>query len=80
MKVVTYQEKITSDNVERIINTYDLIVECSDNFETKYLINDVCFKLGKTLCFAAVMRMDGQATTFKTQLGGPWISSTTCST
>jgi molybdopterin/thiamine biosynthesis adenylyltransferase len=71
VKVELYQQRITYENVMDIINNYDLAVECSDNFSTKYLMNDACYFAKKTLCFGGVIRMDGQATTFKTQAGGP---------
>ena len=59
----TYQFEINSLNAESIIADYDFIVEASDNFETKFLVNDTCVKLGKAFTIAGVMKFEGQIMT-----------------
>src|SRR5918912_1316992 len=66
--VITHQERLNAENVERLIADYDIIADGSDNFRTRYLLNDVCFKLKKTLVSAALLRFDGQLSTYKAHL------------
>ena len=61
--VVTYEERLTPENVLDILKEYDIIVDASDNFPTRYLINDACVLLKKPLSHGSVFRFDGQATT-----------------
>ena len=63
IEVFTYSEEISCSNVLNIISGYDLVLECSDNFSTKYLLNDSCVIAGKPLFYAAVLRFEGQAIT-----------------
>ncbi len=65
VKVVTHNLRLTPDNAREIIGPYDLVLDGSDNFATRFLVNDVCFALGKTLVFAAVTEFEGQLATFK---------------
>jgi adenylyltransferase/sulfurtransferase len=69
IKVVTHQERLNAENIERLIGDYDIIADGSDNFRTRYLLNDTCFKLKKTLVSAALLRFDGQLSTYKAHLG-----------
>jgi adenylyltransferase/sulfurtransferase len=69
--VVTHPERLNAENVERLIAGYDIVADGSDNFRTRYLLNDVCFKLKKTLVSAALLRFDGQLSTYKAHLGPP---------
>ena len=64
VKVVGYQERITSENVLEIMEGYDLVIDGSDNFPTRYLINDACVVTRKPLIYAAIFRFDGQVSTF----------------
>ncbi len=64
-RVVCHQERLEQHNAERILGGYDVVCDGSDNFPTRYLVNDTCFRLGKTLVSAAMMRFDGQLTTFR---------------
>jgi len=59
--------RLTADNAADLIADYDLVLDGSDNFETRFLVNDTCFALGKTLVFAAVTEFEGQLSTFKGQ-------------
>ncbi len=61
VKVVPHQERLNAENVERLIGDYDIIADGSDNFRTRYLLNDTCFKLKKTLVSAALLRFDGRS-------------------
>lgn len=64
IRVVTYQERLTSANAMRIIGEYDLVVDCCDNFATRYLVNDACVMLGKPNIYGSVFRFEGQASLF----------------
>jgi len=64
VRVICYQEKLTSENALGIFADYDVIVDGSDNFPAKYLANDACVLLGKPLVFGAVFQFDGQTTVF----------------
>ena len=62
--VVPYQTVLTSANALDIIREYDVVVNGSDNFPTRYLVNDACVLLGKPLVDASILKWEGQATTF----------------
>jgi molybdopterin/thiamine biosynthesis adenylyltransferase/rhodanese-related sulfurtransferase len=64
VKVVGYQERLTSENIDRILSDYDVIVDGADNFPTRYLLNDACVHLAKPLVYGAVHRFEGQASVF----------------
>lgn len=70
VKIVPHAERLTSENVEEIFSGYDLVADGSDNFETRFLINDACFFLKKTLVSAAMLQFEGQLSTYKAYLGG----------
>jgi len=65
-----HPERLTSDNVMSILSDYDIVADGSDNFPTRFLINDACYFAGKTLVSAAVTEFDGQLATFKAGLKG----------
>jgi sulfur-carrier protein adenylyltransferase/sulfurtransferase len=65
LNVVTYDTRLGADNIESIMAGYDLIVDGTDNFPTRYLVNDVSLKLGIPVVFGALFRFDGQVTIFK---------------
>lgn len=71
VKVITHRMRLTAANVETLISGYDLVADGSDNFSTRFLVNDACFFAKKTLVSAAVLRFDGQLATFKPHAGGP---------
>ena len=71
VKVETYPERITSANIRKIIAGYDLALDGSDNFPTRFLMNDACYFEKKTLISGAILRFDGQLSTFKPHAGGP---------
>ncbi len=63
VEVVPYTERLNSENIIDIIKDYDVILDGSDNFPTRYLVNDACVMLGKPLSHGSIFRFDGQATT-----------------
>jgi adenylyltransferase/sulfurtransferase len=70
VRTVLHQERITAANALRLIGGYDLVADGSDNFTTRYLVADACFLARKPLVSAAMMRFDGQLTTFKAHEAG----------
>jgi len=60
--LIPFYEKLCEDNVIKIFNEYNIIVDCSDNFPTRYLVNDTSLKLGKPVVFASVANYEGQVT------------------
>jgi adenylyltransferase/sulfurtransferase len=62
--VRTHDTRLTSANALGIISEYDVVVDGSDNFPTRYLVNDACVLTGKPLVYAAIFRFEGQATVF----------------
>lgn len=63
-KVITYKEKISQENALNIICEYDLVIDGTDNFTAKYLINDACYFLKKPLVFGSIFKFDGQVSVF----------------
>jgi len=58
--IVPHTDKITSANITQVIDDYDVIVDCTDNFDTRYLINDACVLGGKPLVYGAIYQYEGQ--------------------
>lgn len=71
VRLTAHRERLTSDNARRLIGGYDIVADGSDNFDTRFLLNDVCYALGRTLVSGAILRFDGQLSTFKAHLGAP---------
>src|SRR5450755_3827833 len=69
VKVVLHEERLENDNVFEIFNQYDLIVDGTDNFATRYLVNDACVLLGKPYVWGSIYRFDGQASVFWAENG-----------
>ena len=63
-KIECHQFRMNKNNFKKIIKKYDYIVDCTDNFETKFLINDFCLKYKKFLVTAAISKFDGHIFTF----------------
>ena len=63
-KVTIYDKRLTNDNAEELFKDYDLILDCVDNFETKFLINDICVKLHKPFVTAGVSDYKGQVMSY----------------
>jgi molybdopterin/thiamine biosynthesis adenylyltransferase len=64
VNVVLHDVRLESDNAMKIIGQYDLVVNGADNFATRYLVNDACYLLKKTLVDGSILIFDGQATVF----------------
>ena len=69
VKVNTYQIRLTRDNIMDIFKEYDIIIDGTDNFQTRYLVNDAYVFLKKPRIYGSIFRFDGQATVFKTPEG-----------
>lgn len=64
VNVITYPYFLTKANIADIIAQYDFVIDCVDNFETKFLINDTCVELEKPFCHGGVIRFHGQVLTY----------------
>jgi adenylyltransferase/sulfurtransferase len=64
INIITYKEKLTIDNVERIFQSFDIIADGSDNFATRYLVNDACVLFNKINVFASILKYEGQVAVF----------------
>jgi molybdopterin/thiamine biosynthesis adenylyltransferase/rhodanese-related sulfurtransferase len=73
VKVVTYQERLTPQNAVEIFQDYDIVIDGSDNFPTKYLVNDASFFTGKPYIYGGVFQFEGQASVFFPKEGGPCL-------
>ncbi|HYZ85783.1 MAG TPA: molybdopterin-synthase adenylyltransferase MoeB, partial [Bryobacteraceae bacterium] len=70
VQIDRYEVALTSENAMEIIEPYDLVVDGTDNFPTRYLVNDACVLLGKPNVYGSIFRFEGQATVFAYP-GGP---------
>ena len=71
IKINIYKTKITKRNIKKILKNYEIICDGTDNFETRYLINDHCKKNKKILISAAISKFDGQLFKFNFKKKGP---------
>ena len=71
VEVVIHNARITSENALDLIRPYDIIVDGTDNFPTRYLTNDACVLLKKPNVYGSIFRFEGQASVFAPHLGGP---------
>lgn len=71
VKVVLHEARLTSQNALAILRDYDLVVDGTDNFPTRYLTNDACVLLQKPNVYGSIFRFEGQASVFAPHLGGP---------
>lgn len=69
VQVTAYREKLTSENVLTIFKDYDIIIDGTDNFPTRYLVNDACVFLKKPNVYGSIFRFEGQATIFWAEKG-----------
>ena len=70
VRVVAHRERLTARNALRHFCEYDLVVDGSDNFATRYLVNDACYLARRPLVSGAMLRFDGQLSTFKAYVDG----------
>jgi adenylyltransferase/sulfurtransferase len=71
VKIETHALRLDDSNAADLIKQYDIVADGSDNFATRYLLNDLCYRLKKPLVGAALSPFDGQLSTFKAYLGPP---------
>ena len=69
MNVVKHNTMLTSANALEIFKDYDIIADGTDNFQTRYLVNDACVLTGKPNAYGSIFRFEGQASVFATQEG-----------
>jgi molybdopterin/thiamine biosynthesis adenylyltransferase/rhodanese-related sulfurtransferase len=62
--ISVYDKFLSSENIENIFSQYEIIVDCTDNFNAKYLINDTCEKMKKTLVYSSIFQFEGQISVF----------------
>ena len=70
VEIATYETKLSSENALELIKDYDIVVDGTDNFPTRYLVNDACILLGKPNVYGSIFRFEGQVTVFGMP-GGP---------
>jgi adenylyltransferase/sulfurtransferase len=71
VEVILHNTRITSENALDLIRPYDIVVDGTDNFPTRYLTNDACVLLKKPNVYGSIFRFEGQASVFAPHLGGP---------
>ena len=71
VRVEAYAQRLDASNAATLVRRYDIVADGSDNFATRYLLNDVCFAERRTLVGAALSPFEGQLSTFKAHLGPP---------
>lgn len=71
VRVVRHAERLNAANAAAILAGYDIVADGTDNFTSRFLINDACYFTGKTLVSAAILRFDGQLSTYKPHAGSP---------
>ena len=69
VEVVGYEDRLTSENALELFKEYDLVADGTDNFPTRYLVNDACVLLGKPNVYASIFRFEGQASVFYAKEG-----------
>ncbi len=69
VEIETYETRLTSENALEIIKDYDIIIDGTDNFPTRYLVNDACVLLGKPNVYGSIFRFEGQASVFYAKVG-----------
>ena len=71
VQVLLYETRLTCENALEIVGSYDIVVDGTDNFPTRYLANDACVLLRKPNVYGSIFRFEGQASLFAPHLGGP---------
>jgi len=71
IKIIAFAKKLTSKNIKKIFNNFDIICDGTDNYNTRYLINDYCVKNKKILITSAISKFDGQLMKFNFKKKGP---------
>ena len=71
IKIIPFKKKVTSKNIKKILSRFDIICDGTDNYNTRYLINDYCLKNKKILISSAISKFDGQLMKFNFKKKGP---------
>ena len=71
VNVERHNERLTRDNALALFARYDIIIDGSDNFATRYLVNDAAYLAGKPLVYGSIFRFEGQMSVFAPHAGGP---------
>ncbi len=71
VKIISFEKRLTSKNINNTIKNFDIICDGTDNYETRYLINDYCLKKKKILISSAISKFDGQLMKFNFKKKGP---------
>lgn len=71
VEIVTHPTRLNSKNALEILADYDVVVDGTDNFATRYLVNDACVLLGKPNVYGSIFRFEGQVSVFHSAAGGP---------
>lgn len=71
VRVEAHEMRLGADNAAALVENYDVVADGSDNFATRYLLNDACFLAGRPLVSAALLRFEAQLSVFKAHDGGP---------
>jgi len=69
VQVDTYETRLTSENAMEIVRDYDVVIDGTDNFPTRYLVNDACVLLGKPNVYGSIFRFEGQVSVFDSKRG-----------
>jgi molybdopterin-synthase adenylyltransferase len=72
VRLVPHRARLTAENAFALMAEYDLVADGSDNFATRFLVNDACHLAGKTLVSGAILRFEGQVATFRSHEGAPY--------
>jgi adenylyltransferase/sulfurtransferase len=70
IQVTPHAERVTASNVLALVQAYDVIIDATDSFATRYMLNDACVLTQKPLVYGAIFRFEGQASVFAPHLGG----------
>lgn len=70
VELIAYNERLTDANAQQLIADFDVVIDGSDNFKTRYLVNDACTALNKPLVFGSIFKFEGQVSVFNHR-GGP---------
>ncbi|MCS7018334.1 MAG: molybdopterin-synthase adenylyltransferase MoeB [Cytophagales bacterium] len=71
VKVAVFNEFLTPQNAQQIVADYDLVIDCTDRFDARYLINDVCTVMGKPFIYGAIHRFEGHVSVFNLHANSP---------
>jgi sulfur-carrier protein adenylyltransferase/sulfurtransferase len=69
IRIVTHEERLTPANALEILKPYDIVIDGTDNFPTRYLVNDACVLLGKPYVYGSILRFEGQVSVFDSRHG-----------